>query len=84
MHAAASILQIFLLCRPFAAHWDPRVLGFCGDHVVAFVTLEVSGLLLDIAILSLPVRPLWKAGGPNVVRKLASIFILDHSVVYVM
>lgn len=52
--ATASIIQIFLICQPFAAQWDPHILGTCGDQVTSFLVIETAGLLLDIGILSLP------------------------------
>lgn len=51
---AASAVQIFLICRPFAAQWDPRVLGSCGDQVASFMALESAGLILDLGILLVP------------------------------
>lgn len=50
----ASIIQIFLICQPFAAQWDPHVLGSCGDQVTSFVVIETMGLLLDIGIFAIP------------------------------
>lgn len=52
--AAASIIQIFVICRPFAAQWDPRVLGACGDQVASFLALESAGVVLDLGILLVP------------------------------
>ncbi|ROV92176.1 hypothetical protein VMCG_09286 [Cytospora schulzeri] len=52
--ALASIVQVFLICRPFAAQWDPRVLGTCGDQIGSFMALESTGLSLDVAILAVP------------------------------
>ncbi|KAI7778024.1 hypothetical protein LA080_002661 [Diaporthe eres] len=52
--ATASIIQIFLICQPFAAQWDPQVLGTCGDQVTSFLVIETAGLLLDIGIFTLP------------------------------
>lgn len=52
--AGASIIQIFLICRPFAAQWDPRVLGACGDQVASFMALESAGVVLDLGILLIP------------------------------
>ncbi|KAG8164457.1 hypothetical protein KVR01_006375 [Diaporthe batatas] len=52
--AAASSIQIFLICKPFAAQWDPRVLGACGDQVASFMALEAAGLVLDLGILMVP------------------------------
>lgn len=50
----ASIMQIFMICRPFAAQWDPKVLGMCGDQVLSFTVMESIGLCLDISIILLP------------------------------
>lgn len=52
--AIASIIQIFLICQPFAAQWNPHTLGSCGDQVTSFIIIEIAGLLLDIAIFTLP------------------------------
>ncbi|POS71948.1 integral membrane protein [Diaporthe helianthi] len=52
--AIASIIQIFLICQPFAAQWDPNVVGSCGDQVVSFISMESMGLLLDIGIFIIP------------------------------
>lgn len=52
--AAASIIQIFLICQPFAAQWNPRVLGTCGDQVASFMALESVGVVLDLGIFLVP------------------------------
>ncbi|KAG8163969.1 hypothetical protein KVR01_005887 [Diaporthe batatas] len=52
--AAASVVQVFAICRPLAAQWDPRVRGACGDQAVSFLVLEALGLLLDIGVLAVP------------------------------
>lgn len=78
LHAMASVLEIFLICRPFAAQWDPRILGLCGDQVVSFVTLEVIGLLLDLGILLLPVHTIFYLNARQS-QKWKAIFILDIS-----
>jgi hypothetical protein len=58
-HGIVSILEICLICRPLAAQWDPNVGGACGNQIASFVTIEVLGLALDVAILVLPIRPLF-------------------------
>ncbi|PSR98942.1 integral membrane protein [Coniella lustricola] len=52
--AIVSSMEIFLICRPFAAQWDPLVLGTCGDQILSFTVLETVGLALDLVILALP------------------------------
>ncbi|KAK2606577.1 hypothetical protein N8I77_005317 [Diaporthe amygdali] len=54
--AVASIVQIFLICKPFAAQWDPHVLGSCGDQIASFMALETIGLVLDLGILLVPAK----------------------------
>lgn len=74
--AAASIIQIFLICKPFAAQWDPCILGSCGDQVVSFMALESVGLVLDLGILIIPtvsimrLMVLWR-------RRMQLIFIFN-------
>jgi hypothetical protein len=43
-----------LICRPMAAQWDPDVEGLCGNQTASFIALEVSGMVLDLALLLTP------------------------------
>ncbi|KAM5490921.1 hypothetical protein MaudMau93_002329 [Microsporum audouinii] len=52
--AIASVLQVFLMCRPFAANWDKTIPGACGNQMISFMVFESFGLALDVAILAIP------------------------------
>ena len=54
MHGVATILESFLICHPSAAAWNANLAGSCQGQVVSYIILEVLGLVLDIAILVLP------------------------------
>ncbi|KAF4635842.1 hypothetical protein G7Y89_g2252 [Cudoniella acicularis] len=53
------ILEVFLICRPVSADWDKKAGGTCGNQVASYLALEVIGLLLDLAILLVPVPYIW-------------------------
>lgn len=74
-----GILEIFLVCRPFAAQWDPHVLGTCGDQILSFTILESAGLMLDLCTLLLPVLLVW---GLQMQRRkrIPLILILDAGI----
>ena len=40
-----------LICRPVTAAWDSEISGQCGNQTMAYVFLELSGALMDVAIL---------------------------------
>ena len=50
----AIILQIFLICRPLNAAWDPSAQGECANEAIAYIALEVVGFMIDLAILVAP------------------------------
>ena len=60
LYALAVLLETFLICHPLAVDWNAHIKGTCGDQVVSYVVLEVLGLLLDFAILVLPLPCIWK------------------------
>jgi hypothetical protein len=76
LHGVASVLEVCLICRPIAAQWDPDVKGKCGNQIVSFVTIEVTGMALDIAILVSPL-PGMRYLRVEKWEKLKIVFILD-------
>lgn len=58
-HGIGTILEIFVICRPLAATWDPNVSGGCGNQLTSYLVLEICGLLIDLAIFVLPLRTIW-------------------------
>lgn len=51
-----SMLQIFLICQPFAKNWDPTLEGHCASQNVAFSTIGAFNLVTDLMIMLLPVH----------------------------
>ena len=49
-------LQVFLLCTPFKASWDPILSPtHCANSNVAFVTMGIFNMLSDLMIMLLPI-----------------------------
>lgn len=60
LYGVVVFLEIFLICRPMAVDWNASVDGTCGDQIVAYLVLEVFGLLLDFTILVVPIPFVWR------------------------
>ncbi|KAH8201472.1 hypothetical protein TruAng_004396 [Truncatella angustata] len=54
-----NILQVFLICRPFAATYDPTVPGTCGDQVGSFIAIGAFNIITDVIIFFLPIWTIW-------------------------
>ncbi|GAB1317360.1 hypothetical protein MFIFM68171_07570 [Madurella fahalii] len=54
-----NLLQVFLLCRPFARSYDPTIPGECGDQVASFIAIGAFNIITDIVILALPLPTVW-------------------------
>jgi hypothetical protein len=51
-----SMLQIFLICRPFEMNWNPTIPGgHCASYNVAFVTIGIFNMITDLIIMFLPI-----------------------------
>ncbi|KAF4636795.1 hypothetical protein G7Y89_g1277 [Cudoniella acicularis] len=59
LYGIVVFLEIFLICRPMAVDWDSHVDGTCGNQIASYLALEVVGLLLDFAILVVPMPRIW-------------------------
>lgn len=57
--SAGNILQVFLICRPFAATYDPLIKGECGNQVVSFIAIGAFNVITDVIILTLPIPTIW-------------------------
>ena len=55
-----NILQVFLICRPFRAIYDPTVKGTCGNRVGTFIAIGAFNWGLDLIILIIPIPVVWK------------------------
>lgn len=62
MHGIAAIFVAVFICRPIQASYLD-VPGSCGNQMVAFVSLEIGGLLLDIAITGIPCQQILNFSG---------------------
>ena len=60
LYGLVVVLEVFLICRPMSVNWDTDVEGSCGDQVVSYLVLELLGLLLDIAIIVVPLPGIWR------------------------
>lgn len=54
-----NILQVFLICRPFAATYDPTIKGECGNQVISFIAIGAFNVITDAIILTLPIPTIW-------------------------
>ncbi|RAO67831.1 uncharacterized protein BHQ10_003843 [Talaromyces amestolkiae] len=73
----ASIIVIFLICRPFSYSWDTSQPGSCGNRNDMYIINGIGNMLLDIAILVLPLPTIWKLKLPTAQKiGLALIFSL--------
>lgn len=56
----SAVLGAFFQCRPFSYMWNQLQEGNCNHRVRFWVAIGVSHLLIDVLILLLPVRMVWK------------------------
>ncbi|OTB11397.1 hypothetical protein K445DRAFT_370250 [Daldinia sp. EC12] len=82
-HAFAAILTGVLICRPIQASWDTEVQGTCGNQTVAYVIIEIGGLIIDLAILAIPIRSILHLS-LNTRGKIRFILIFSAGAVYVL
>lgn len=57
----SGILAEFLLCHPYAYKWDKTIKdGWCGDTVSGFKYVSVPNLVIDVALIILPISSLYR------------------------
>ncbi len=77
----AVILESFLLCRPFKFTWDKEIQGgVCGNAVYAYLAISIINLVIDFAVVLLPMPILWKLQMP-VGKKVAISAMLGLGIV---
>ena len=76
----ASTLSTILQCQPVQKYWLPSTPGTCSAQLGIFVWSAVSSVVIDIAILIVPLPPIWELH-LKTSRKLAIafVFILGYS-----
>ncbi|KAK5634718.1 hypothetical protein RRF57_010431 [Xylaria bambusicola] len=57
---SAALVALDLACIPYKKIWDHLTPGHCVDSKIIIVTSSAINLLIDIAILILPQRTIWK------------------------
>lgn len=55
LYTTIYIFMSIFLCRPVSAQWDLSLRGKCVDKVSLMMTLSIANILIDVAILLLPV-----------------------------
>ena len=55
-----NFIQVFLICSPFAASYDPTVPGQCGDQFDSYVAIGTVNIIMEIFIVLLPVRTIMR------------------------
>lgn len=70
-----DMVACFMICQPVAFNWDPTIPGGkCGDTAVAYISMHVSNVIIDITIALLPVPVLWGLK-MNTGKRVAIIFM---------
>ncbi|KAL6713508.1 hypothetical protein ACLMJK_008973 [Lecanora helva] len=56
----STVLAVLLICRPIAFGWDRTIKGgTCGDQKSLDIYIGILNLLLDVAVVILPMPVLW-------------------------
>ncbi|KAK1639321.1 hypothetical protein BDP81DRAFT_312793 [Colletotrichum phormii] len=55
----ANILQVFLICHPFEATYNPAVPGKCGNQIASFIVIGAFNVITNVMILALPISTVW-------------------------
>lgn len=75
LYGLVVFLETFLICRPMAVDWNAHIDGTCGNQVVSYLVLEVIGLLLDLAILVVPLAGVRRLEMPFRVKLRVAILL---------
>ena len=80
-YAVSVLLQNIFLCRPIAKNWDKTISGSCGNTIQAYEAFGIINLLIDLAIVILPMPLLWGLQLP-IAKKVALTAIFGVGFVY--
>ena len=73
----STVVTAFTICRPFAYNWDKfTITGHCGDIVAYYLSTAILNLLIDVAIVALPLPILWGLQ-MNLTRKISLTIIFS-------
>lgn len=79
-HGIASLVEILLICRPITTQRDPDIQGICGNQVASYVTIEVSALILDVALVAYSILIFARLQYMELRKKLVVILLLNTGV----
>ena len=77
------ILEAFLTCRPFAKNWDPFLQGTCVSFKPGFLADGIINIVIDLAIVLLPMRMVWRLQHISKQRKIALTAMFALGILYV-
>jgi hypothetical protein len=90
----AILLVTVLECSPIQKIWDPLVPGKCIPYLDLFIALQVLNIILDTAILALPIKAVsklqmsvankWSVGGTFALGGLSVVFAIVRLAILVM
>ena len=75
--------RTFLLCRPVEYNWNKFVHGTCAFEGLAFLLQGIMNLILDVVIILLPMRMLWRLQMP-LLKKIGIIAMFGIGALYVL
>lgn len=75
--SSASILSLFLSCRPFPKYLS----GTCADEVSAFIAIGAYNIVSDFIVLTLPLRTIWTLNTRKQMKISLSIVFLAGLIV---
>ena len=78
-----NVLQVFLICRPFAATYDVTVKGKCGNQVASYIAIGCFNVVTDVMVLTLPIPTVWSLQMPKI-TKLGQTAIFMIGLEYVL
>ena len=76
-------LEAFLTCRPFAKLWDPFLQGTCVSFKPGFLADGIINIVIDLAIVLLPMRMVWRLQHVSKQRKVAFTAVFALGILYV-
>ncbi|KAH7170080.1 hypothetical protein EDB81DRAFT_152127 [Dactylonectria macrodidyma] len=56
VYTVVYILLMIFRCRPISSGWDMTVEGECINNIVPMLTLSIANIVIDLFILTLPIR----------------------------
>jgi len=79
-----NILQVFLICQPFAAAYDIKLKGDCGNQVASYIAIGCFNVVTDLIVLALPILTVWSLQMPKMTKLgVTGIFLIGLLYVFI-